>query len=216
MAYSEFFNWAEEKLGEQINVTREAYGDQSTVFKLQVPNRKCFLKIGTGLSKEAERLEWLAKKLPVPKVIGFTCIEDKDALLLSEIEGTNLAKLSKEWSSGMVVGKLAGALRQFHNVDASGCPFGENSPSKVLVHGDACLPNFIFDGDNFSGYVDLGDMRIDDPKVDLAAAVWSLQFNLGPGYGLKFLREYGIKKATAKMVEELRLQYEKMQKEWGL
>jgi aminoglycoside phosphotransferase len=42
------------------------------------------------------------------------------------------------------------------------------------VHGDACLPNFV---------------RIDSPEIDLAAAVWSLDHNLGPGFGGAFLRE---------------------------
>ena len=78
------------------------------------------------------------------------------------------------------------------------------------------LSNFIFQNDNFSGYIDLGDMRIDSPEVDLAAVVWSLQYNLGSGHGLNFLKKYGLKNATEELVEKLRLQYEDMQREWGL
>jgi len=34
-------------------------------------------------------------------------------------------------------------------------------------------------------------MALADPEVDLAAAVWSLQYNMGARHGLAFLREYG-------------------------
>lgn len=76
-----------------------------------------------------------------------------------------------------------------------------------IIHGDACLSNFIFDGDQFSGYIDLGDMRTDYPEVDLSAAVWSLQFNLGSGYGSRFLKKYGYHDSSEEMIEKLRFQY---------
>lgn len=211
-----FIEWAAMELGSNVSAERAAHGDQSTVYKLTALQGVYFLKIAGHLQKERERLEWLAGKLPVPAVRGFTRIGEKEGLLLSEIPGRNLADLSKEWSADKVVRKLAEALQRFHSAEAAECPFGENGPGRALVHGDACLPNFIFEGDDLSGYLDLGDMRVDDPAVDLAAAVWSLQYNLGHGYGLSFLREYGIKEATEEMAEDLRLRYEAMQAEWGL
>ncbi len=216
MSEQNFINWAKKQLKGAPTVTKEAYGDQSKVFKLHVPDGNYFLKIGSGLEKERERLQWLNGKLPVPKVIGSTKIEDKDALLLSAIEGKNLAALSKEWSAEKIVDKLVEALHQFHSIDAKNCPFGDFEPNKVLVHGDACLPNFLFQDDNFSGYIDLGDMAVGNPKIDFSAAIWSLQYNLGAGYGAKFLEKYGVKNVTEELVEKLRLQYEDMQKEWGL
>lgn len=216
MTEEKFINWSKEQLGELTDVVKENYGDQSKVFKLHTASGNYFLKIGTGLEKERERLEWLQGKLPVPKVIGFTRIDDKDALLLSVIEGKNLAALSKEWPAEKIVDKLATALRQFHAVDPKNCPFGVFEPNKVLIHGDACLPNFIFQDDNFSGYIDLGDLMVANREVDFSAAVWSLQYNLGSGYGGRFLEKYGVENVTEEMVEELRLKYEDMQKEWGL
>jgi kanamycin kinase len=212
----EFIDWAHKKLGSIAAITKEPYGDQSNVYHLQVPNGDYFLKIGKELSKERERLEWLENKLPVPKVIGFTTIENKDALLLSAIEGKNLAKLCKEWSADQVADSLADALRRFHSADTQNCPFGNPGPDKVLIHGDACLPNIVFQGDELAGYIDLGDMTIGNPEVDFAAAIWSLQYNLGPGHGLEFLKRYGVRDATEAVVERLRLQYEKMQEQWGL
>ena len=80
----------------------------------------------------------------------------------------------------------------------------ESLPPQVIVtRGDACLPNFLYQGGGLSGYVDVGDMTIGEPEVDLAAAVWSLQYNLGPGYGLNFLREYGRQDADDEDVERL-------------
>lgn len=211
-----FVDWARIKLGDDIEVMKEKYGDQSTVYHIYASHANYFLKIAPNLSAEREKLDWLYGKLPVPKVVGFTQIKDKDALLLSAISGKNLAELKKEWPVEKIINALIKALLRFHTVDIKNCPFGSFGPDKILVHGDACLSNFIFQGDVFSGYVDLGDARIDVPEVDLSAAIWSLQYNLGPGYGLKFLEKYGVKDATEESVEKLRLQYEDMQKEWGL
>ena len=216
MTEQKFINWAKEQLGGVADVVKEDYGDQSKVFKLHTASGNYFLKIGTKLEKERERLEWLNGKLPVPKVVGFTKIDDKDALLLSAIEGKNLAALSKEWPPEKVAEKLAKVLLQFHAVDAKNCPFGKFESGKVLIHGDACLPNFIFQDDNFSGYIDLGDLMVANREVDFSAAVWSLQYNLGAGYGGMFLEKYGVENVTDEMVEKLRLKYEDMQKEWGL
>ena len=215
MLEQKFINWVEKQLG-NATVTKEDYGDQSKVFKLHAASGNYFLKIGAGLEKERERLEWLNGILPVPKVVGFTKIEDKDILLLSAIEGKNLAALSKEWPVEKVIDKLVQALHQFHAVDAKNCPFGSFETEKVLVHGDACLPNFIFQDDNFSGYIDLGDLMVASPEVDFSAAIWSLQYNLGLGYGRMFLEKYGVKNVTDELVEKLRLQYEDMQQKWGL
>lgn len=216
MSEQKFINWAKEQLKGDITVTKEDYGDQSKVFKLRATSGNYFLKIGVELEKERKRLEWLNGKLPVPKVVGFTKIDDKDVLLLSAIEGKNLAALSKEWPAEKIVEKLVEALSQFHAVDAKNCPFGSFEVGKVLVHGDACLPNFIFQDDNFSGYIDLGDLMVASPEVDFSAAIWSLQYNLGAGYGRMFLEKYGVKTVTDELVEKLRLQYEDMQQKWGL
>jgi aminoglycoside phosphotransferase len=211
-----FIDWAKEQLHEVVDVVKEDYGDQSKVFKLHAKDGNYFLKVGTKLEKERDRLEWLQEKLPIPKVVGFKSMDNNSALLLSAVEGKNLAALAKEWPPEKVVDKLVEALKQFHAVDVKNCPFGNFEEGRVLVHGDACLPNFIFQGDNFSGYIDLGDLMVADKKVDFSAAIWSLQYNLGAGYGGMFLKKYGIENVSDEMVEKLRLQYEDMQKDWGL
>jgi kanamycin kinase len=212
----QFIEWATQELGGDVSVTKEAYGDQSRVFKLTSPKGNYFLKIGEGLEKEKLHLEWLKGKQPVPNVIGFKNIGDTDALLLSAIEGENLKSVAHELGLEKVINILVEALHKFHSTDITDCPFGTNGEDKVLVHGDACLPNFIIKDNKLSGYIDLKDMRIDKKEVDLAAAVWSLQYNFGPGLGITFLEKYGVKNPTEEMVEHLRLQYEKAIEEWGL
>lgn len=213
-----YIDWANKQLGAIDEAKRESHGDQSAVFKLRAANKNYFLKIGSGLEKERERLEWLDGKLPVPRVIGFASMSGKDALLLSALEGVNLAVLKKEWPVEKVIDALVDALQRFHAVDISDCPFGtlESNTGQVLVHGDACLPNFIFQDGELSGYVDIGDMSIGSVDRDLSAAVWSLQYNLGAGYGARFLEKYGIQNVTEELVETLRLRYEDMQEKWGL
>jgi aminoglycoside phosphotransferase len=160
-------------------------------------------------------LNWLQGKTLVPKVIGFTTKDGSNALLTEALEGRNLATLSKEWAEDKVIEKLVSALHLFHKTSTQEWPFDKPKPGGVLVHGDACLPNFIFNGDEFSGFIDLGDSKLADIEIDLAAAIWSLQYNLGKGHGSNFLKKYGYKDTTEEMVERLRLEYENYQKEQG-
>ncbi len=201
--------WAKGLTGGDVSVSKEKYGDQSSVLRLNLLTDTFFLKIGKGLAMERDRLEWLGKKVSVPRVIGYTEIDGNEALLLSAIEGKNLAELKKEWRAEKVVDALVLSLKRFHSVDVKDFPFG--GAGKVLVHGDACLPNFIFNGDELSGYVDVGGTAVDDVEADFSAAIWSLHYNLGPGYGAMFLKRYGIGNVADEYVEILRLCYEDKQ-----
>src|SRR3989344_1827276 len=172
---NEFIDWAKKELDDVVGVEKELHGDQSDVYRLHNPRGTFFLKISKKLSKERDKLKWLQGKLPVPKVISFTIIGAREALLLTAVEGVNLAQLAKEWPPEKVLRALATAVQKFHAVSTDDCPFGQTGQGRVLVHGDACLPNFIYQGDTFSGYIDLGDMRMGNKGIDLAAGVWSLQ-----------------------------------------
>ena len=50
--------------------------------------------------------------------------------------------------------------------------------TEVLLHGDFCLPNIIFDRWKLSGYIDLGGGGIGDRHIDLFWGAWTLNFNL--------------------------------------
>lgn len=48
----------------------------------------------------------------------------------------------------------------------------------VLSHGDFCLPNIFVDGENISGYIDLGLCGLDDIYQDIAICYRSLRDNI--------------------------------------
>ena len=62
----------------------------------------------------------------------------------------------------------------------------------TLLHGDYCLPNIMFDGDCFSGFIDVGNGGIGDRHIDLFWGAWTLQFNLKTDkYNDIFFNAYG-------------------------
>jgi aminoglycoside 3'-phosphotransferase-2 len=61
----------------------------------------------------------------------------------------------------------------------------------VLAHGDACLPNFMADGETFTGYLDCARLGIADRYQDLALAGSSIGRNLGVDWIEPFYRAYG-------------------------
>lgn len=64
--------------------------------------------------------------------------------------------------------------------------------NEVLIHGDACLPNLMYDGWRFTGFIDLDGAGIGDRHIDLFWGAWTLCFNLGTDeYRERFFDAYG-------------------------
>lgn len=61
----------------------------------------------------------------------------------------------------------------------------------VVTHGDACLPNFIVNGEFIDGLIDVGRAGIADRHADLALTHRSLGRNLSPEHAEQFLDVYG-------------------------
>lgn len=204
-----FLGWASSLVGENISYKRVRSGNHSFVYELSnFQDQVWFLKIGSGLENEKRHLEWLRDKVAVSDVVGFMVQGQYEALLKTSVVGIDLAELAKTLPAEEVLKKLSGTLKLFHSISLDNWP-GEKSTGDTLLHGDACLPNFIFSEDGtFKGYIDLVDVHAGRAEEDLSAAVWSLQFNLGSGYGLPFLQEYGIPGADEAMAERLRRAYE--------
>ena len=54
----------------------------------------------------------------------------------------------------------------------------EKMKNDTLLHGDFCLPNFLFDNWKFTGFIDLGNGGVGDRHIDLFWGAWTLKFNL--------------------------------------
>ena len=75
--------------------------------------------------------------------------------------------------------------------------------SRVLLHGDYCLPNIVLQDWRFSGFIDVGHGGIGDRHLDLYWGAWSILFNLKEErWCSRFLDAYGRDLADA---EKLRI-----------
>jgi aminoglycoside 3'-phosphotransferase-2 len=75
----------------------------------------------------------------------------------------------------------------------------------VVTHGDACLPNAIFDQRTFSGFVDCSRCGRADRYQDLALAARSIISNFGGRFAAEFFDAYGIDSVDAEKVSYYQL-----------
>ena len=74
--------------------------------------------------------------------------------------------------------------------------------SKVLLHGDYCLPNIILNSWRLSGLIDVDNGGVGDRHIDIFWGVWSLWFNLKTNrYQDRFLDAYGRDKADGAILK---------------
>ncbi|GII91839.1 phosphotransferase [Sinosporangium siamense] len=181
--------------------------DDNTVYRVVRPGGgAAYVKVGADLAGERDRLAWLAGRLPVPEVLGWGTPGSADCLITAAVPGDDLTAFLPRPDA--LVRLLAGALRMFHTLDPDGCPFGEPAPGAVVTHGDACLPNVLADGTGVTGFIDVGDAGLASPEADLAAALWSLHYNLGDGrYGREFAEAYGLPGISDAELRALRESY---------
>jgi aminoglycoside phosphotransferase len=178
-----------------------------TVWRLAVGGRVVFVKRAAHLDGERDRLEWLAGRWPVPEAIGFFHEQGDDWLVTRGLRGVPMYDASVGWKPERVAATLGTILRDLHATEASDCPFGLRKPGHVLVHGDYCLPNVLVEDGKLSGLVDVGQAGLANPETDLAAAVWTLRYNYGPGFARPFLDAYGWPPMSDAAIEKLRRKY---------
>ncbi len=174
---------------------------------------------GIDLERERVRLEWLAGRHPVPRVIDHGTRDDAQWLVTAALPGSHA--VGDEWRARRpeAIAAIAAGLRAIHAVPILDFPAGWTAqtwvgrrpvpigprPSidtPVLVHGDACAPNTLISREGrWTGNVDLGDLAVGDRWADLAIASLSLDWNFGDGHQHELFDAYGIEP------DEMRIRY---------
>jgi kanamycin kinase len=150
-----------------------------------------------SLQDEAVRLEWFSSRLPVPKVVASGLRGGYEFLLTKSVSGVPAHDRSAGWNRQEVASLVGRALRIFHSVPIVDCPFRHpdvgptSKEDEVLVHGDYCLPNVLFDAYGCH-YLDVGEAGVGDRYIDIVAGIWSLRHNYGKGSVGILLNEYGL------------------------
>jgi aminoglycoside phosphotransferase len=200
-------DWLRAQLGVEFNIQKHAYSHQDDVYKIHTATQNFYLKIASSL--EAERVNLLKTQpyLSVPTVISFGNVADKDHLLLSEVPGKNLVELVGHWEDAAIVKEFARAVKEFHSLNVAKLFPGQDTPGLIVLHGDMALPNIICTQPGSRSFIDLGQMSVGAIDVDLADSLWSLQRNMGQGYGELFLKEYGDVVMNEKIDAALKFKY---------
>ena len=200
-------------------------GSEAQVFRFVRPGAESrYLKISSSrkdasLEQEAERMRWLAGKLPVPQVI---CYHQKGAveyLVTTELPGASSHGTEHRGDIRGLVRLLAAGLQMIHRVPTEGCPFDATiasllaqslprvsdlkvlaylrdrqpeSEDLVFTHGDYCLPNILVDRGRLGGFIDWGYAGVGDRYRDLSSCAWSVGHNLGKEWIPCFFAAYGV------------------------
>lgn len=171
------------------------------------------------LPAEAGRMRWVAPYLPVPEVIGVGSRGDEQWLRTRAIPAESAVHPSNLADPARTVAAVARGLRRWHDtLPVAACPYSWDVATRiasrpgseqlaeatqlaagasametdlVVCRGDACAPNFLVDGGEVIGYVDLGHVGVGDRWADLAPALMSLGWNYGSGWEQCFLEAYG-------------------------
>ncbi len=107
----------------------------ASVFRLRTHVGTLFLKTcaivaNGGLFTEAERLRWLAGRLPVPDVVSFVRDDEQEYLLVTSLPGVNGVEAGRDRPENITSG-LAQALRMLHAQPVAGCPFDQSVAAQI-------------------------------------------------------------------------------------
>ena len=87
--------------------------------------------IDSELAEERQRLEWLKGKLSAPEVRLFVQTDERDYLLISEIEGAGAHEDLWKEDVPRAIELLAKGVRLIHSLPVADCPLDETLAAKI-------------------------------------------------------------------------------------
>lgn len=143
------------------------------------------------------------KHLSDPKRLCDTVAQELRRLHETDYTGCPVPDRTADYLAGAEKNYLAGTYDPSHFPDSFGYSSAQAAyevltagkgalTSRVLLHGDYCLPNIILRDWKLSGFIDVGAGGVGDRHIDLFWGAWSLEFNLKTDrYRQRFLDAYG-------------------------
>jgi kanamycin kinase/aminoglycoside 3'-phosphotransferase-3 len=106
------------------------------VYKCISETENFYLKIdskNSGLKNEYQNIGWLCGKIPVPKIIEWASDEEKDYLLISELNGQMLCDDYYLTNPYLTVSVLSKGLQLLHSIDITNCKIINNLDKKLSL-----------------------------------------------------------------------------------
>lgn len=168
---------------------------------------------GESLRDEAERLQWMHGRHPVPAVVELMVNDAEEVLLTRALSGESAVSQTWRREPDTALRALGAGLRRLHDVALDDCPFdwgveqrrSAASPQTmtigepptvdrlVLCQGDPCAPNTLLAADgSFLAHVDLARLGAADRWADLAVMSMSLEWNYREYDESVFWDAYGV------------------------
>ncbi len=116
--------------------------------------------VDSELAEEKQKLEWLAGKLCVPEVRLFVQTDERDYLLISEIEGNASHEDLWKEDARRAIELLAKGMRMIHGLPVADCLFDVGLEAKIEQAWVRCKLGLVDESD-------FDDSRLDRTATDL-------------------------------------------------
>jgi aminoglycoside 3'-phosphotransferase II len=121
------------------------------------------------LADEAARLTWLSQQnIACPAIMSFVQEPDQSYLLMTRLEGHDLASAADRLAPQRIIEILAAALKSLHDIDPTSCPFDHRVDIRIEDVRKRVLAGAV-DEDDFD------DERAGQTAEDLFAKLCSLK-----------------------------------------
>lgn len=141
-AATEGYRWTRVNFGQSgATLYRLDHPDQTAASnEISAAPPSLYLKFATGIVAqeilaEANRLQWLAPHLPVPKVQTLHYAADQACLLTTALPGQNAfdALTSNPDSRALIVESVAEFLHRLHAIPTDACPFNSSHHLRMIA-----------------------------------------------------------------------------------